>query len=108
MVSPKPFSILLVALVAAVSATPFVSRQETPSPPSDEASSLTCANVRCAGDTRCVMIDGRPRCIPRADRGEPCGDVICPLATKCCNPLRSICIKPGVMCVMGGEDEGEV
>jgi hypothetical protein len=47
------------------------------------------------------MIEGRPRCIP-ISIGEPCGGVICPVGTECCNPLRNICVKPGMMCIMDG------
>lgn len=31
-------------------------------------------------------------------KGEPCGDVTCAVGDVCCNPLSSICTKPGMVC----------
>jgi hypothetical protein len=31
--------------------------------------------------------------------GEACGDVTCGPGTVCCNPLRGICTKPGMVCI---------
>jgi hypothetical protein len=28
-----------------------------------------------------------------------CGEVVCPQGTRCCNPLRSICVPPGFSCI---------
>jgi hypothetical protein len=59
---------------------------------------LTCANVRCSIGYICVMLGPNdPRCIPE---GEKCGGILCPTGTVCCNPLRNICVKPGMFCIM--------
>ena len=102
MMPSNKIHILLVAFAVAVAAaTPLISRQKTPLPPNnDPPPVLTCANTLCAEGTHCVMINDQPRCIPNGDRGEPCGSVICPLGTECCNPLRSTCVKPGGHCLM--------
>jgi hypothetical protein len=30
-----------------------------------------------------------------------CGNVVCPVGTRCCNPLCSACTPPGVECTLG-------
>jgi hypothetical protein len=32
--------------------------------------------------------------------GEKCGEVTCGEGTVCCNPVMSICVKPGMFCIM--------
>jgi hypothetical protein len=34
-----------------------------------------------------------------APAGEPCGNVVCGQGTVCCNPVMSICTKPGMVCI---------
>ncbi|RYZ04602.1 MAG: hypothetical protein EOO73_23485 [Myxococcales bacterium] len=34
-----------------------------------------------------------------SNEGEACGDVTCGPGTVCCNPLRGICTKPGMVCI---------
>lgn len=54
-----------------------------------------CAVVRCRAGTQCVNQDGVAACVPV----EQCGDVTCPAGLVCCNPLQSICTKPGGVCI---------
>jgi hypothetical protein len=54
-----------------------------------------CAVVRCRAGTQCVNQGGVAVCLP----AEPCGEVTCSPGLVCCNPLRSICTKPGRVCI---------
>jgi len=54
-----------------------------------------CATVRCIAGTQCVNQGGVAVCLPT----EPCGDTTCSPGMVCCNPLRSICTKPGMVCI---------
>jgi len=54
-----------------------------------------CATVRCIAGTQCVNQGGVAVCLPV----EPCGKVTCAPGLVCCNPLRSICTKPGGVCI---------
>ena len=54
-----------------------------------------CATVRCAAGTQCVNQGGVAVCQPT----QPCGDTTCGPGMVCCNPLRSICTKPGMVCI---------
>jgi len=54
-----------------------------------------CAVVRCKAGTQCVNQDGVAVCVP----SEPCGNAQCAAPLVCCNPLRSICTKPGGVCI---------
>ncbi len=55
-----------------------------------------CATVRCASGTHCVEDASGARCV--AD-GVRCGNTTCPSGQYCCNPLRSICARMGVLCI---------
>lgn len=80
----------------------------------------TCANVRCAAGTFCQETDEGPRCITNcatvrcasgttcvADaqgahcepNGTPCGTATCAEGLVCCNPLRGLCVRPGMFCI---------
>lgn len=39
--------------------------------------------------------------VPVPPGGGQCGLVICPVGTRCCNPLCSACTPPGVECTLG-------
>jgi Kazal-type serine protease inhibitor-like protein len=54
-----------------------------------------CAGVRCKAGTECVNQGGVAACLPRAR----CGEVTCAAGLVCCNPLRSICTRPGGVCI---------
>src|SRR6187402_828290 len=54
-----------------------------------------CAAVRCRAGTHCVNQGGVAVCL----RNEPCGNVTCGAGLVCCNPLFSICTKPGRVCI---------
>lgn len=54
-----------------------------------------CAVVLCAEGTQCVVVDGRAECVAV----ERCGEVVCAPGLTCCNPLRSICTRPGEVCI---------
>ena len=54
-----------------------------------------CATVRCRAGTQCVNQGGVAACLPT----EPCGETTCSPGMVCCNPLRSICTKPGMVCI---------
>lgn len=55
-----------------------------------------CAAVLCEAGTECIAEGGSARCVPI---NEKCGDVVCPAGTECCNPLMSICVRPGMVCI---------
>lgn len=57
-----------------------------------------CAAVLCLAPSACVVKNGVAMCVPAAPP-EKCGDTTCPSGTTCCNPLRSICVKPGMVCI---------
>jgi len=54
-----------------------------------------CATVRCMAGTQCVNQGGVAVCLPT----EPCGKTTCSPGLVCCNPLLSICTKPGGVCI---------
>ena len=54
-----------------------------------------CATVRCRAGYQCVNQNGSAACVPV----EPCGETTCSPGFVCCNPLRSICTKPGMVCI---------
>jgi len=54
-----------------------------------------CAVVRCKAGTACVNQGGVAACVP----SEPCGNATCVAPLVCCNPLFSICRKPGGVCI---------
>jgi len=54
-----------------------------------------CAVVRCKAGTQCVNQGGVAVCLPT----EPCGKVTCAVGLVCCNPLLSICTRPGRVCI---------
>lgn len=54
-----------------------------------------CAVVLCKVGTQCVNQDGNAVCVPN----PTCGDVTCGPGLVCCNPLLSICTKPGMVCI---------
>ncbi len=56
-----------------------------------------CASVRCPSGTQCVADGESVRCAPT---GGACGDTVCPAGTQCCNPLMSICTRPGMVCIL--------
>lgn len=39
--------------------------------------------------------------VPVPPPGGQCGLVVCPVGTRCCNPLCSACTPPGVSCTLG-------
>lgn len=54
-----------------------------------------CAAVLCLTGSECIVQNGKATCVPI---GEKCGNTTCPSGTSCCNPLRPICVKPGMVC----------
>ncbi|HYQ30326.1 MAG TPA: hypothetical protein VER04_24015 [Polyangiaceae bacterium] len=54
-----------------------------------------CSVVRCRAGTECVNQGGVAECV----RSEPCGNATCAAPLVCCNPLLSICTKPGMACI---------
>ena len=54
-----------------------------------------CAVVRCRAGTQCVNQGGVAVCLP----SEPCGKATCAAGLVCCNPLLSICTRPGGVCI---------
>lgn len=56
-----------------------------------------CAAVRCAAGTTCVSDAAGTRCEPT--RGVRCGTTTCAAGLVCCNPLRNICVRPGMFCI---------
>ena len=72
------------------------------SPVESANADLTCANVRCAAGTTCVMVGKRPVCKPNPV-GEVCGPTVCNVGDVCCNALCGICTAPGMMCIQGCE-----
>ncbi len=66
------------------------------------------AGIQCPDTEQCVD-DPNDSCDPKqggADcggicvaAGEACGDVTCGSGTVCCNPLRGLCTKPGMLCI---------
>lgn len=54
-----------------------------------------CAVVRCPAGTKCVDDGTTVSCVG----GDRCGEVVCGPGTSCCNPLRSICTPPGMVCI---------
>ncbi|TLS26323.1 hypothetical protein PpBr36_04157 [Pyricularia pennisetigena] len=63
-----------------------------------------CDVIRCASGTICqVSADGTTgRCVPEAE--QQCGeDVVCGHGSRCCNPIRGICVSPpNMFCIMSG------
>ncbi len=59
-----------------------------------------CDSVRCGWGTVCEVIDGAPVCVPPYVPGVKCGEVICGPRLVCCNPVMSICVKPGQVCIL--------
>ncbi|KAJ0165106.1 hypothetical protein CTA2_12342 [Colletotrichum tanaceti] len=57
---------------------------------------LTCATVLCIPGYVCRETEGRPECVPPVPRR--CGNVICPVGTRCCNASCNLCTAPDVMC----------
>lgn len=55
-----------------------------------------CATVRCTSGTHCVADASGARCV--AD-GVQCGSATCAAGLVCCNPLRGICVRPGMFCI---------
>ena len=55
-----------------------------------------CAAVRCAAGTQCVADASGTRCEPV---GVRCGTTTCAAGLVCCNPLRNICTRPGMVCI---------
>lgn len=58
-----------------------------------------CAVTLCKAGTECVVSDGAATCVPIKPPGEKCGETVCGPGTTCCNPLRSICVRPGMACI---------
>jgi hypothetical protein len=54
-----------------------------------------CATVRCPAGTKCVDDGTSVSCVG----GDRCGETVCGPGTTCCNPLRSICTAPGMVCI---------
>ena len=54
-----------------------------------------CAVVRCKAGTQCVNQGGVAACLTT----ESCGTSVCAPGLVCCNPLLSICTKPGGVCI---------
>lgn len=38
-------------------------------------------------------------CFGTCEKGEECGDAVCTPGTYCCNPLRSLCVPEGNLCI---------
>lgn len=55
-----------------------------------------CATVRCTAGTQCVADAEGTRCEPV---GVRCGTTTCAAGYVCCNPLRNICTRPGMVCI---------
>ncbi|TLD15124.1 hypothetical protein PspLS_10600 [Pyricularia sp. CBS 133598] len=82
--------------------------------PADTTGGNPCNVIRCASGTICqVSGDGQSgRCVPEAE--QQCGpNVVCGHGSRCCNPLRGICVSPpNMFCIMSGgpvadEESGE-
>jgi hypothetical protein len=77
-------------------------------PPDDGGVGSLCggfAGLPCDEGLTCVD-DPRDTCDPDnggADCGgvcvEQCGETTCGPGTTCCNPLRGICTRPGMVCI---------
>jgi hypothetical protein len=50
--------------------------------------------AKCGGST------AAPSTFHHAPPAATCGNVVCGEGTTCCNPLMSICVKPGMMCTL--------
>lgn len=50
-------------------------------------------------DDGCDPTQGGADCGGVCVAGESCGSVTCGPGTVCCNPLRGICTKPGMVCI---------
>jgi hypothetical protein len=55
----------------------------------------SCAAIRCASGYVCRETDGVGACV----QGIACGTSVCGTGTYCCNPLRSLCARMGVLCI---------
>jgi hypothetical protein len=55
----------------------------------------TCATLRCASGYVCQETGGVGACV----QGIACGTSVCGAGTYCCNPLRSMCARMGVLCI---------
>jgi hypothetical protein len=91
------------ACTAAAAGVTVVSQGECPKP----AFCGGIAGIPCPKGQTCVD-DPSDSCDPKqggADcggicvGGERCGDAVCGAGTTCCNPLRSICLPPGRVCI---------
>ncbi|MEZ4410210.1 MAG: hypothetical protein R3A52_27590 [Polyangiales bacterium] len=56
-----------------------------------------CATVRCSAGTTCVADADGARCV--SDGTQRCGSATCAAGTTCCNPLRGLCVRPGMVCI---------
>ncbi|GAB1315648.1 hypothetical protein MFIFM68171_05858 [Madurella fahalii] len=74
-----------------------------------EEAAHSCATVRCAAGTRCIIVSGTPTCVPvphpeRRDASEEeveaaaCGPNVCASGQVCCNASCGICAMPGEAC----------
>jgi len=66
------------------------------------------AAIPCPAGKTCID-DPQDGCDPQrggadcggicVDAADTCGEVTCGKGTICCNPLRGICTKPGMVCI---------